>query len=76
MNTGTFIALALAALVIALASSYMLWFGPAARKPIVEEMKDQLEGEDEISDKAEDADNADEDTSEEGNEKKDDELIT
>jgi hypothetical protein len=42
MPINTFLALAVAALVLALASSYLLWFGPAARKPLLHKTREFL----------------------------------
>jgi|GEM_PF-6479288 hypothetical protein len=42
MTINTFLTLAVAALVLALASSYLLWFGPAARKPPLHKTREFL----------------------------------
>ncbi|MDW7675647.1 MAG: hypothetical protein SCK28_14045 [Bacillota bacterium] len=44
VSLSTLITLGVAALVLALASSYLLWFGPAARKPFLYRTKELLGG--------------------------------
>jgi hypothetical protein len=52
MSVNYLLAMAVAALVLALASSYLLWFGPAARKPLLHKTREflSLNAEDEDED--------------------------